>query len=179
MSAEPTAIVQHLEPGFEPVADPPARAQTGQHGETQLDYLYRQIDAVCKKRLNLAKWYRRVNFGYQLAAAALSALVTVITGFQSAAPDRNISATNIVLVLSALVTLITLAGGFYTPRELWVVIMGHCGHLEDLKIRLEFEERGPDFESRRDEITDWGFKEYQKLIDDYEEKWKAIREKGK
>ena len=51
--------------------------------------------------------------------------------------------------------------------------------MENLKTRLEFEERSPTFEERRDEIADWGFKEYQQLIDDYEEKWKAIREKGK
>jgi hypothetical protein len=28
-------------------------------------------------------------------------------------------------------------------------------------------------------IAAWGFRQYQQLIDDYEEKWKAIREKGK
>jgi len=178
MSAEPTAIVQQREPGFEPDAHTPRTARR-EHAETQLEFLYRQIDATCNKRLSLAKWYRRVNFGYQISAAALSALITVITGFQTLAADRSIVATNAVLILSAIVTLITLAGGFYTPRELWVVIMGHCGNLEDLKVRLEFEERSPDFDERKDEIAEWGFKEYQQLIDDYEEQWKAIREKGK
>ena len=178
MSANPTAIAQHFEPGFE-VADPPPRTERRQHTESQLDYLYRQIDATCSRRLALAKWYRRLNFSYQIAAATLSALVTVITGFQTVASDRSIAAANVVLVLSAIITLITLAGGFYMPRELWVVIMGHCGDLENLKARLEFEERSPTFEDRRDEIVEEGFKEYQKLIDEYDEKWKAIREKGK
>jgi hypothetical protein len=177
MSAEPTAIVQQREPGFE--SDSTPRAEPRRHAETQLDYVYRQIDTTCKRRLGLAKWYRRLNFGYQMAAAALSALVTVITGFQTLGPDRSIAATNIVLVLSAIITLITLAGGFYTPRELWLVIMGHCGDLENLKARLEFEERSPTFEERRDEVAALGFAEYQELIDDYDEKWKAIREKGK
>lgn len=177
MSAEPTAIVQHLEPGFEPGTAP--RTERRQPAETQLDYLYRQIDATCSRRLGLAKWYRRLNFGYQIAAAALSALVTVITGFQTVGTDRSIVASNVVLVLSAIITLITLAGGFYMPRELWVVIMGHCGDLENLKTRLEFEERSPTFEERRDQIVEEGFTEFQKLIDAYEEKWKAIREKSK
>ncbi|MDR6534479.1 SLATT domain-containing protein [Variovorax soli] len=178
MSAEPTAIVQQREPGFEPGAHTPRTARR-EHAESQLEFVYRQIDATYNKRLRLATWYRRVNFGYQMSAAALSALITVITGFQTVSSDRSMVATNVVLIVSAIVTIITLAGGFYAPRELWVVIMGHCGNLEDLKARLEFEERSPDFDERRDEIADWGFKEYQKLIDAYEEKWKAIREKGK
>jgi hypothetical protein len=177
MSAEPTAIPQQREPGFE--SDSTSRPERRRHTESQLDYLYRQIDATCNRRLGIAKWYRRLNFGYQMSAAALSALVTVITGFQTLGPERSIAASNVVLVLSAIITLITLAGGFYTPRELWVVIMGHCGDLENLKTRLEFEERSPTFDERREEIADWGFKEYQQLIDNYNEKWKAIREKGK
>ncbi|OUM03635.1 SLATT domain-containing protein [Variovorax sp. JS1663] len=178
MSAQPTAIIEHLEPGFE-AADSTRSKDRRQHAESQLDFLYRQIDTTCSKRLALAKWYRRLNFGYQISAAALSALVTVITGFQSLATDRSIIASNVVLILSAIITLITLAGGFYMPRELWVVIMGHCGDLENLKARLEFEERSPTFEERRTEIVEEGFEEYQRLIDAYEEKWKAIREKGK
>ncbi|GAA4343398.1 hypothetical protein GCM10023165_25820 [Variovorax defluvii] len=194
MSALPNASNQLFEPAFEPEeslsqqqqqrqADqelpqqpqPPQR----QHPETQLAFVHRQIDSTYTRRLKLAKWYRRLNFGYQMSAAGLSALVTVIMGFQTVAAGQSIVAMNVVLVISAIITLITLAGGFYTPRELWVVIMQHCGNLENLKARLEFEERSPDFEARRDEIAAWGFSEYQRLIDEYEEKWKAIREKGK
>lgn len=185
MSAQPSASIQLFEPAFESEDGTSQQQQQQhqpsqrQHAETQLAYVHRLIDTTYDRRLRLAKWYRRLNFGYQMAAAALSALVTVITGFQTLATDRSIVAANVVLVISAIVTLITLAGGFYMPRELWVVIMQHCGELENLKARLEFEERSPDCEGRQDEIAEWGFKEYQRLIDEYDEKWKAIREKGK
>ncbi|WP_077000014.1 SLATT domain-containing protein [Variovorax sp. KK3] len=183
MSAEPTASIQLFEPAFDS-GDPAShqqqqQQQPRQHAETQLAFVYRQIEATYSKRLKLAKWYRRLNFGYQMSAAALSALVTVITGFQTMSSDKSIVAANVVLVISAIITLITLAGGFYTPRELWVVIMQHCGELENLKAQLEFEERSPDYEARQDEIAIWGFKEYERLIDEYEAKWKVIREKGK
>ncbi len=180
MPAQPHASIQQAEPAFESDAGTSTQQPSQhQHPESQLAYVHRRIDTTYNRRLKLAKWYRRLNFGYQMSAATLSALVTVITGFQTLASDRSVAAANVVLVISAIVTLITLAGGFYMPRELWVVIMQHCGELENLKTRLEFEERSPDFEARRDEIAAWGFSEYQRLIDEYEEKWKAIREKGK
>jgi hypothetical protein len=49
----------------------------------------------------------------------------------------------------------------------------------DRSIVATNEERSPDFDDRRHEIAAWGFRQYQQLIDDYEEKWKAIREKGR
>ena len=44
MSAEPSAIPQQREPGFE--SDSTPRPERRRHAETQLDYLYRQIDAT-------------------------------------------------------------------------------------------------------------------------------------
>lgn len=179
MAAEPSDLMQQVEPALEA---PPQRvtALTPVPQATQLQYVYQAIDAQLRDREPRANWYRVSSFVTQLAIAVLSATITVITGFQVAGgTGLGAVATNVVLVLSAIATLVTLIKTFYAPRELWIALRSYCSDLKDLKEKLEFAERSADFESRRDEVAAEGFAEYQRLTGAYEQTWKTIRERDK
>jgi len=177
MTADNDTIVQKQEPALE--AGPrPAGADRAASRGTQLDYLHQCISDWMDKRTSLATWYRRVNFGYQIAAAVLSGLITVITGFKSAW-SLSTGASDVVLFLSALITVISVAGAFYSPKDLWVLDTVFAGNLRELQTRLRFLELSPDFETHRQEITEQGFADFERMLKDYDTEWLKIRSKGK
>ncbi|SCK23086.1 Protein of unknown function [Variovorax sp. HW608] len=179
MAADPSNLPQQVEPALEASSQRVAPL-TPVPQATQLQYVYQAIDAQLRDREPRANWYRVSSFVTQLAIAVLSAAITVITGFQVAGgAGLGALATNVVLVLSAAVTLVTLVKTFYAPRELWIALRTYCSDLKDLKEKLEFAERSPDFETRRDQVAGDGFAEYQRLTEAYEQTWKGIREQDK
>ncbi|MBB3181310.1 DUF4231 domain-containing protein [Variovorax sp. Sphag1AA] len=179
MAADPSSLPQQVEPALE--ASPQRAAPIAPASQAaQLQYVYQAIDAQLRDREPRANWYRVSSFVTQLAIALLAASITVITGFQVAGgTGLGAVATNVVLVLSALATLVTLVKTFYAPRELWIALRTYCSDLRDLKEKLEFAERSPDFETRREQVAGDGFAEYQRLTEAYEQTWKAIRERDK
>ncbi|VTU28668.1 hypothetical protein SRS16CHR_04312 [Variovorax sp. SRS16] len=155
--------------------------------ETQLAYLYRLIEERLATRLESASWYRRTNFLAQMATTVLSALITVIAGLKSwwftpvglTSGTATAAASDVVLFLSAVVTVVAAAGAFYSPRELWVVDSVNAGKLRALRAKLQFHERAPDFDAMRQELVDTGFLEYQAICDDYNAEWLKIRSKAR
>lgn len=179
MAADPSNLPQQVEPALEGSSQRLAALMPVSQA-TQLQYVYQVIDAQLRDREPRANRYRVYSFVTQLAIALLSAAITVITGFQVAGgTGLGAVATNVVLVLSAIATLVTLVKTFYAPRELWIALRTYCSDLRDLKEKLEFAERSPDFESRRDQVASDGFAEYQRLTEAYEQAWKGIRERDK
>lgn len=179
MAADPSSLPQQVEPALEALPQRGAPLPPAPQG-AQLQYVYQVIDAQLRDREPRANWYRVSSFVTQLAIALLAASITVITGFQVAGgTGLGAVATNVVLVLSALATLVTLVKTFYAPRELWIALRTYCSDLRDLKEKLEFAERSPDFESRREHVAGDGFAEYQRLTEAYEQTWKSVRERDK
>ncbi|MEJ8859568.1 SLATT domain-containing protein [Variovorax robiniae] len=176
MASDNGAIVQKQDPALE--GQRRVAVDRSAAKGTQLDYLYQCISDWMDKRTSLATWYRRVNFGYQIAAAVLSGLITVITGFKSAW-SLSTGASDVVLFLSALITVISVAGAFYSPKDLWVLDTVFAGNLRELQTRLRFLELRPDFETHRQEITEQGFADFERLLKDYDAEWLKIRSKGK
>jgi len=174
MATDTMPIVQQREPAL----DAGSGLDVNRAAVTQLEYLHQCINESMDRRGSTAKWYRRVNFGYQIAAAVLSALIAVITGFKSAW-SLSTGASDVVLFLSALITVISVAGAFYSPRDLWVLDTVFAGNLRELQTRLRFLEKDPNFETHRQEIAEQGFADFERLLKEYDAQWLAIRSKGK
>jgi len=68
MATDTMPIVQQREPAL----DAGSGLDVNRAAVTQLEYLHQCIDESMDRRGSTAKWYRRVNFGYQIAAAVLS-----------------------------------------------------------------------------------------------------------
>jgi hypothetical protein len=146
--------------------------------ESQRDYLNRQIAERLARLESSAAWYRKTHFRGQMATVVLSATITIIAGMKSL-PIISTVASDLVLVLGALVTVISTWGAFFSPRESWHLNNATYSRLRALQARLEFVERGTNFEQDQIKVLTEGFAEYQRILNDYNEQWEKLRSKAK
>ncbi|MEO6118855.1 MAG: DUF4231 domain-containing protein [Methylotenera sp.] len=146
--------------------------------ESQRDYLHRQIAERLSRLESAAAWYRKTHFRGQMATVVLSATITIIAGMKYLSIVSTV-ASDIVLVLGALVTVISTWGAFFSPRESWHLNNATYTRLRALQAKLEFLERGASFEQDQLRVLADGFAEYQRILDDYNEHWQNLRSKAK
>ena len=149
----------------------------GEH-ESQRDYLHRQIAERLARLEASTSWYRKTHFRGQMATVVLSATITIIAGLKSLSLLSTV-ASDLVLILGALVTVISTWGAFFSPRESWHLNNATYSRLRSLQARLEFVERSPTFVQDDIKILADGFAEYQRILDDYNERWQNLRSKAK
>jgi hypothetical protein len=146
--------------------------------ESQRDYLHRQIAERLARLESSTAWYRKTHFRGQMATVVLSASITIIAGMKSLSLLSTV-ASDLVLLLGALVTVISTWGAFFSPRESWHLNNATYSRLRSLQARLEFVERGANFEQDEVRVLTDGFAEYQHILDDYNEQWQKLRSKAK
>ena len=156
----------------------PDRGAVMSEQETQRDYLHRQIAERLERLESSASFYRKTHFRGQMATVVLSATITIIAGLKSLTILDTI-ASDLVLVLGALVTVISTWGAFFSPRESWHLNNLTYSRFRSLQARLEFIERGGAYEASKDKILSDGFEEYQRILDDYNDQWQKLRSKSK
>jgi hypothetical protein len=146
--------------------------------ESQREYLHRQIQDRLARLESSIGWYRWRHYRYQSGAVVLSALITIISGLKlTLLPD--FAASNIVLVLGALSTVVAAFGAFFSPQQSWHLNAEIYGRLRALEAQLDFAERGPDFEKSESAVVSKMFDEYQAILGDYNRKWQDLRQKSK
>jgi hypothetical protein len=146
--------------------------------ESQRDYLHRQIFERIERFESSTVWYRKMHFRGQMATVVLSASITIIAGLKSLSLLSTV-ASDLVLILGALVTVISAWGAFFSPRESWHLNSATYSRLRSLQARLEFVERGKSFEQDSVKVLVDGFAEYQHILDDHNEQWQKLRSKAK
>lgn len=145
--------------------------------ETQREYLHRQMHERLGHLELSVQWYRWRHYRYQSVAVVLSALITIVSGLKlTLLPD--FAASNIVLVLGALCTVIAAFGAFFSPQQSWHLNAEIYGRLRALEAQLDFIERGQDFEKNEGPILAKIFDEYQTILADYNKKWQELRQKS-
>ena len=123
-------------------------------------------------------WYRWRHYRYQSSAVILSASITVVSGLKlTFFPD--VAASNIVLVLGALSTVVAAFGAFFSPQQSWHLNAETYGRLRALEASLDFAERGSGFETCEEEVVSKAFEKYQSILADYNQKWQQLRQKSK
>ena len=145
--------------------------------ESQRDYLHRQIVERLARLEASTAWYRKTHFRGQMATVVLSASITIIAGLKSLSLLSTI-ASDLVLILGALVTVISTWGAFFSPRESWHLSSATYGRLRSLQSRLEFAERAQEYDQDSVKTLTDGFAEYQRILDDYNEQWQKLRSKA-
>lgn len=146
--------------------------------ETQREYLHRQIQDRLARFESSVQWYRWRHYRYQSGAVVLSALITVISGLKlTLLPD--FAASNIVLVLGALSTVVAAFGAFFSPQQSWHLNAEMYGRLRALEAQLDFAERGPEFDKSESTVVAKIFDEYQDIFVEYNRKWQNLRQKSK
>ena len=146
--------------------------------ESQREYLHRQIQDRLERLESSVQWYRWRHYRYQSSAVVLTASITVVSGLKlTLLPD--VAASNIVLVLGALATVVAAFGAFFSPQQSWHLNAETYGRLRALEARLDFAERSSGFETREEEVVSRMFEEYQSILADYNQKWQQLRQKSK
>ena len=146
--------------------------------ESQRDYLHRQIAERLARLESSIKWYRQMHFYGHMATVLLSLMITVIAGMKSlwkVGPQ----ASDVVLVLGALVTVASTWAAFFSPKESWHLNARTYSRLRGLQAQLEFSELAPKFDHSVSTTFSDGFSEYQKILDSHNEQWQNVRLKSK
>lgn len=89
------------------------------------------------------------------------------------------AASDIVLILGALSTVLAAFGAFFSPDQSWHLNAEIYGRLRALEAQLEFTERDRKFVDGEDAIVATFFDEYQSILADYNRKWQQLRQKSK
>jgi hypothetical protein len=146
--------------------------------EPQLDYLHRQIAERLARLESSAAWYRKLYVRGQMTTIVLSAIITIVAGLKSLSLVGSV-ASDLVLVLGALVMTAAAWAALFSPRESWHLNAATYTELRALQARLEFVERGSAFGQRQDQVLEDVFAEYQAIVGAYNRHWQELRLKAK
>jgi hypothetical protein len=125
-----------------------------------------------------ATWYRWVYFATSIAALVISAAVTVVAGWKHALPPdptANEQTTNIVLVLSSFLTLLTGYGFFFSPKNSWLLFAAAANRMRALKGKIEFRQADPDPPADEHKLARQFYCELQAILDDTNNGWLDLR----
>ena len=86
--------------------------------ESQLDYLHRQIAERLARLESSTVWYRKLYVRGQMTTVVLSAVITIVAGLKSFSLVGG-AASDVVLVLGALVMTAAAWAALFSPRESW------------------------------------------------------------
>jgi hypothetical protein len=146
--------------------------------ESQLDYLHRQIAERLARLESSTAWYRKLYVRGQMTTIVLSAIITIVAGLKSLSLVGSV-ASDLVLVLGALVMTAAAWAALFSPRESWHLNAATYTALRALEARLEFVERGSAFGPRQEEVLADVFAEYQGIVEAYNRHWQELRLKAK
>lgn len=146
--------------------------------ESQLDYLHRQIAERLARLESSTAWYRKLYVRGQMSTIVLSACITVVAGLKSFSLVGS-AASDVVLLLGALVMTAAAWAALFSPRESWHLNAATYTELRALQARLEFVERGSAFGPQQDEVLAEVFAEYQGIVGAYNRHWQELRLKAK
>jgi hypothetical protein len=104
----------------------------------QLLYVVEQLQSRIDSFHKSVKWYRLRFYAATMAAAIISAVITVLAGWKPA-PSMATSVNNIILTLSALATVVSVWGAFFSPRESWLTYASSLHRLRALKDKIDFQ----------------------------------------
>jgi hypothetical protein len=145
--------------------------------ETQLQYLRNVLSEQLNERAASETRSRHVHQLIQLGTVFLSISITIISGLRSLPLPKEI-ASDIVMVLGGLSTIIATYGALVSPRLSWHANAEIRQQLLILRAKLEFEERDDNFEENRMAVSKSLFGEYIKVVEGYGKKWLELRRKS-
>ena len=141
---------------------------------SQLSYVRGELEARLHRLDSSTMWYRNRYYIWQMSGVTLSGIVTLLAGLKLQVWGRA----DLILVVSALSTVVSAWGAFFAPKELWRLNAETYGKLRALHARIEFFEREPNFNAREAAFAQEAFTEYQKIVGEHNQEWSRIRQKS-
>jgi hypothetical protein len=114
-----------------------------------------------------------------MSTVVLSAVITVLAGLKlsyvSAHPLVRELVEFAILALGATVTVVSAWGAFFAPKESWLLMAGTLNRMRALQARMEYEIASTPNASA--EVLKGIFDDYQKILDEHNQKWEALRQR--
>ncbi|MFO0794356.1 MAG: SLATT domain-containing protein [Candidatus Brocadiaceae bacterium] len=143
---------------------------------SKLAYIEEHFHAAFDSFHSSVGWYRRRYFFATMSAVLLSAVITLIAGWKPGG-SLGVHASNVILVLGAISTVVLAWGAFFSPRESWLVYASTLNRFRALQARIDFLKREPDaLTTASDSIAEL-FQEYQSILDAHNKAWFELRSK--
>ena len=141
--------------------------------QSGLDRLSHKLDGHIRSFRRSAAWYRYVYFATAMSTLILSALITVISGWNSS--SSKFDQGHIVLVLGALSTVVSGGGFFFSPKNSWLIFAASINRLRALRSKIEFVKMLPEHIDSDKELAEF-YSEYQAIMDMQNTAWLDLRE---
>ena len=140
---------------------------------TSLSYIESQISKSISAFESSSNWYRRRFYVASLSASILSAFITVIAGWSNKIDLTVIDSNDVILVLGAITTVITVWGAFFSPKETWLMYAENLNKFRALSAKIDFLKNSP--AGLSEEQTQELFNEYQYIHDSANSTWLNLR----
>jgi uncharacterized protein DUF4231 len=142
--------------------------------EDRLDCLQKEIDSLVGRFASECVQHKRRALTLKIASVLLAATITILLGLKLQSTALKDQFSNIALVLSGLITVLSAYEAFFDPRSLWIRETVTFARLKDLQRDLRFWGSGIEpkdidaptleaFKRRLDRILDEGLKYWMKI----------------
>ena len=142
----------------------------------QFEYLKEMLPKRIERLEASVNRYRGRFFITQMSTVVISGAVTTIAGIKGTWLPESV-ASNWILVLSAIITIVSAFGAFYAPRETWHLKAATQARLYALQNKLVFASKDPQFSSKEQAICQDVFDEYEKILTEHNQVWLELRKK--
>jgi len=110
----------------------------------QLNWLQEEIDKLVEGYKSDAKLYKKQAFRLRIISVLLAAIITVLLGLKLQNTIVAEGFSNVALVLSAAITVLSAYEAFFDPRALWVRETVTFARLKDIQRDLRYWAKGRD-----------------------------------
>jgi len=104
----------------------------------RLSWLQTEIDGLVSRYQNEARDYKKQAFRLRIVSVCLAAVVTVLLGIKLQDVAMTAAFSNVALILSAAITVLSAYEAFFDPRALWVRETVTFARLKDLQRDIRF-----------------------------------------
>ena len=146
--------------------------QEQESNKDRLSYLMTEIDVRTKQFHGSVKWYRGRYYVSTISAVVLSGVITVIAGWK---PTLGDGASNVILILGAVSTLVSAWGAFFSPRESWLLYAQTLAKLRALQVRMQFYFSTSSSAAASEAEVNEFFEKYQAIHDEHNRTWLEVR----
>jgi len=141
----------------------------------RLTWLQKEVDTLVSRYQREAAIYKQQAFRLRIISVFLAAIITVLLGLKLQNVELANGFSNVALVLSAAITVLSAYEAFFDPRSLWVRETVTFARLKDLQRDLRFWTSGLDPESINSEALDMFKNRLDSILDDTLKYWMKIR----
>ena len=141
----------------------------------RLTWLQKEVDTLVSRYHSESSLYKKQAFRLKITSVCLAVVITVLLGLKLQNTALAAEFSNVALILSAIITVLSAYEAFFDPRALWVRETVTFARLKDLQRDLNFWASGQDPESIDVAALD-GFKiRLDSILEDTLKYWMKIR----